>query len=207
MKDELDDIIVFLQKLGAKVICIKGVEQTEIKSGIQSLIKTAFGGSAGDKGGAISNTSTTSDSTFNKLSRLYSKEIKAELLHIPKIDNALLSKWGPIRKEWNVIPQMRTHGILEYNLEITSASIFSNKNIHIDTIEAEYRELCVKTSASVSRETIKSFREEVHLGFIIHVEFYPMAEYERFKSPKDKKNIPAKETIEYVEGEANKKLC
>lgn len=186
MKDELDDIIVFLQKLGAKTIRIKGGEQTETKSGIQTLIKTTLGVNAGEKSGAISNTSTTSDSKFNKLSRMYSKEIKSELLHMPEIDETLLSKWGPIRKEWNVIPQMREHGILEYDLEITCATISSNKNIQVDQIEAEYRELCVKTSMSVSREIIRSFREETHLGFIIHVEFYPTAEYERFKSPKDK---------------------
>lgn len=186
MKDELDDIIVFLQKLGAKTICIQGVEQIETKSGIQSLIKTAFGVSAGERSGGVSNSSTTSDSTFNKLSRMYSKEIKSELLHLPEIDNILLSKWGTIRKEWNAIPQMREHGILEYNLEIMCSSISSNNNIHVDKVEAEYRELCVKTSASVNRETIKSLRNEAHLGFIIHVKFYPMSEYERFKSPKDK---------------------
>ena len=186
MKDELDDIIVFLQKLGAKTIYIKGVEQIKIKSGVQSLIKTAFGVSTGERSGEISNSSTTSDSTFNKLSRMYSKEIKSELVHMPEIDNILLSKWGPIRKEWNAISQMREHGILEYNLEITCSSISSNKNIQVDKIEAEYRQLCVKTSASVNRETIKSFREEAHLGFNIHVEFYPISEYERFKSPNDK---------------------
>lgn len=186
MKDELDDIIVFLQKLGAKTICIHGVEQIETKSGIQSLMKMAFGVNTGERNCEISNSSTTSDSTFNKLSRMYSKEIKSELLHLPEIDNILLSKWGPIRKEWNAIPQMREHGILEYNLEIMCSSISSNNNIHVDKIEAEYRQLCVKTSASVNREAIKSFRNEAHLGFIIHVEFYPMSEYERFKSPKDK---------------------
>ena len=186
MKDELDDLIVFLQKLGAKTISIKGGEQKETKSGIQSLIKTALGVNTGESSGSITNSTTTSDSNFNKLSRMYSKEIKSELLHLPEIDSTLLSKWGPIRKEWNVIPQMREHGILEYNYEITCASITSNKHIHVDQVEAEYRELCVKTSLSVNRETIRSFREETHWGFIIHVEFYPMAEYERFKLSKDK---------------------
>lgn len=186
MKDELDDLIVFLQKLGAKTIRIKGGEQTEIKSGIQSLIKTTFGVNAGEKGGGSSNSSTTSDSKFDKLSRMYSKEIKSELLHMPEIDKTLLAKWGPIRKEWNIIPQMREHGILEYDYEIKCSNISSNKNINIDQIEAEYRELCVKTSVAVSREIIRSFREETHLGFIIHVEFYPRAECEKFKSQKDK---------------------
>ena len=186
IKDELDDIIIFMQKLGAKKICIKGMEQIETKSGIQSLIKTAFGVSAGERSGGVSNFTTTSDSKFNKLSRMYSKEIKSELLHLPEIDEALLSKWGTIRKEWNVLPQMREHGILEYNLEITCASISSDKNIHIDQIEAEYRQLCVKTSVSVNREIIRSLREEAHWGFNIHVEFYPITEYNRFKSSQDK---------------------
>lgn len=195
MKDELDDLIIFLQKLGAKTISIMGGEQIETKSGIQSFIKTTFGVSAGEKSGEISNSSTTSDSKFNKLSRMYSKEIKSELLHMPEIDDTLLSKWGPIRKEWNVIPQMREHGILEYNLEVTCASINSNKNIHIDQIEAAYRELCVKTSVAVDRETIRSFREEAHLGFNIHVEFYPLSEYKRFKSYKDKKPFLLKKLL------------
>lgn len=162
------------------------MEQIETKSEIQSLIKTALGVSAGERSAGVSNFSTTSDSKFNKLSRMYSKEIKSELLHLPEIDEALLSKWGTIRKEWNVLPQMREHGILEYNLEITCASISSNKNIHIDQIEAEYRQLCVKTSVSVNREIIRSLREEAHWGFNIHVEFYPRTEYNRFKSSQDK---------------------
>ena len=174
------------KNLELKKICIKGMEQIETKSEIQSLIKTALGVSAGERSAGVSNFSTTSDSKFNKLSRMYSKEIKSELLHLPEIDEALLSKWGTIRKEWNVLPQMREHGILEYNLEITCASISSNKNIHIDQIEAEYRQLCVKTSVSVNREIIRSLREEAHWGFNIHVEFYPRTEYNRFKSSQDK---------------------
>lgn len=186
MRDELDDIIVFLQKLGAKTIRIKGGEQTETKSRIQSLIKESLGINAGEKSGSITNSSATSDSMFNKLSRSYSKEIKSEILHEPEIDEALLAKWGAIRKEWNVISQMREHGVLEYEYEIMCTNISSNKNIHIDQIEAEYRELCLKTSVSVSREIIRSIREETHIGFVIHVDFYSRAECEQFKSQKDK---------------------
>lgn len=185
MKDELDDIIVFLQKLGAKRIRIKGKEQTESKSGMQSIIKTAIGIQSVDQSEVgISNSSTTQNSNFNRLSRMYSKEIKSELLHLPVIDNALLAKWSPIRKEWSAILEMRKHGIIEYDFEISSTSITSSDNAQIDRIEADYRELCVKTSVSVSREVIRSLREETHLGFIIHVEFYSESEYERFKSPK-----------------------
>ena len=185
MKDELDDMIVYLQKLGAKSIRIKGHEQTETKSDLKSFLTTTIGIQGAESGGSLSNSSASSDNKFSRLSRKYSKEIKSELLHMPMVDNALLAKWGPIRKEWNAIREMREHGIIEYDFELSCASISSDCNSQVDRIEAEYRELCVITSASVNREIIKSLREETVLGFTIHVEFYPESEYKKFKSPQD----------------------
>lgn len=184
MKDELDDVIVYLQKLGAKSIRIKGKEQADTRSGIQSFLKTAIGvqNTESVSDGRVSYSSAKSDSRFNRLTRKYSKEIKSELLHLPVVDEVLLAKWGPIRKEWHTLAEMREHGIVEYDFELSSASISSASNTQSNRIEAEYRELCVKTSASVSREVIRSLREESYIGFNIHVEFYPASEYERFRT-------------------------
>lgn len=188
MKDELNDIIIFLQKLGAKIIRISGEENIETKSGIYSIFKTSSAVNTVEANYSGAYSAETSDNYSNKHSKAYIKEIKSELLHLPIVDNALLSKWGKIRKEWGDIIEMREHGVLEYDFARSIDNITSHIHSDINTIEAEYKNMCANVSTAVSRKVINSLKETSHIGFNIHVEFYGASDYNKFK-PEAKNNI------------------
>lgn len=188
MKDELNDIIKFLQKLGAKLIRISGEENREEKTGIHSFLKTSVGVNTVETDYSASYSSSTSDDNFNRQNKRYLKEIKSELLHMPIVDDVLLAKWAPIRKEWDDILDMREHGILEFDFTLSVDNITSHIHSNIETIEAEYKQMCATASAAVNRKIIKSLRENSHIGFNIHVEFYGASDYNKFK-PNAKDNI------------------
>ena len=178
LEDELNDLKVFLQKLGAQSILITGMSDSELSSYNNDTISNQS--KIGNKAASVDVNAEQNreDEEYKRIRTKFSSALKGERLSTIQVDTILFNRWRPIRPEWERIIELRNSGTTEYSFVVETETVSNASRMELDKLEAAYSELGTIAQNNYMKETISRLKESKKLKFTVNVVFYPKSQYE-----------------------------
>ena len=170
MDDELSDLRIFLQALGAKVAEIKNenenISETNNKSTFSNKIK---GSKIGVGKSEVNVDIETEIQEYRKIAEKYFSEFESEQKEFPYIREDLKNKWFKVRPNWEKTAQLRLNGAISDTIKISSVEITESWKNEINQLAVEYENIesklgnSTKTTMFKRLKTAKSFTLKIHV--------------------------------------------
>lgn len=181
LEDELNDLKLFLQKLGASSIEIIGMTDKEIENANQSKTSdSAKGGNAAVKA-SVDLYSEREDNEYRRVRNRFKAKVKGELQEYPILDIRLFNKWKDVNPEWERILELRDSGTFEYSFCIETEAITDSKKMELDKVCASYSEFGTSVNNDYAKETISKLKESKRMRFTVEVVFFPKSAYSNYQ--------------------------
>ena len=179
LEDEIGDLRLFLQALGAKKIEIKAVDEDKSETNRKSIFITKNKGEKlGIGKGELDASSDMEDYQFNQIVKKFIGFSKSEKTDkYPYIREDLKKKWFAIRPYWEKISQERLQGALSISQDITVNKITESWRNELSQIEMECKNIENKLGVSMKSSLFESLKSEKKFSLKIVVHFYPLSSY------------------------------
>lgn len=180
LDDELSDLRIFLQALGAKVAEIKNenenISETNNKSTFSNKIK---GSKIGVGKSEVNVDIETEIQEYRKIAEKYFSEFESEQKEFPYIREDLKNKWFKVRPNWEKTAQLRLNGAISDTIKISSVEITESWKNEINQLAVEYENIESKLGNSTKTTMFKRLKTAKSFTLKIHVEYYPLSSYKK----------------------------
>lgn len=180
LDDELSDLRIFLQALGAESARIENdnenISETNNKSTFSNKIK---GSKIGVGKSEVNVDIETEKQEYRKIAQKYFSEFKAEQKEYPYIREDLKNKWFKIRPKWEKAAQLRLNGAISDTIEISSVEITESWKNEINQLAVEYENIESKLGNSTKTSMFKRLKTAKSFILKIEVEYYPLSSYKK----------------------------
>lgn len=202
--DEIKELCVLLQGLGAKRIEIKDSRESEEQSQQKRSIEAKAGGEYNGYGANIGGSQGYENEEYLK--------VRKELCRIqefsmgetmPCVPEGLV--WYNHRVDWQRIANQRLNGSIYQHDYLSSSRSSMVTDMEKKTLEADFNMLIAKGNASADIHKEKLFKESVNASWELDVEFYPLEVYKQRQEKKKRELLQLKEEEEKKKSSFNGK--
>lgn len=187
--DEIKELGVLLQGLGAKRIEIKDTRESEEESQQKRSLEARAGGEYNGYGANIGGSEAFNNEEYMR--------VKKELCRIqefslgktmPCVPEGLL--WYNHRTDWQRIAQQRFNGTIYQHDYLSSSKHSMVSDNEKKALEADFNMLVAKGKANANIQKEKLIKESINVSWELNVEFYPIEAIEkRIEENNSKKQI------------------
>lgn len=179
LKDELNELQLFLCALGAKTI--KMIDNSAQRNAVSS--EENLHSSANMKYKAIGGGATGEIDSSDELTTLISESIETSSV-IDKQDQWFIKKsiWYDRIKSWRDLAEMRKSGVRERRLKISTSQFLSNSHSEMQQLSVDIEAIVGSVHAEGERRMLKKQEEEKEHSWTLEVEFYPLDSYNKKES-------------------------
>ena len=183
--DEIKELCVLLQGLGARRIKIKDSRESEEQSQQKRSLETKAGGEykgyAANIGGSLGYENEEYLKVRKELCRIQEFSLGTTM---PCVPEGLI--WYSYRADWQRIANQRLNGANYHHdyLSLSKSSMVTD--MEKKTLEADFNMLVAKGNASADIQKDKLFKENINATWELDVEFYPLEAYKQKQEEKRK---------------------
>lgn len=203
--DEIKELCVLLQGLGAKRIEIKdsreSEEQSQQKRSLDAKAGGEYKGFGANVGGSLGYENEEYMKVRKELCRIQEFSLGRTM---PCVPEGLL--WYNHRVDWQRIAQQRLNGTIYHHDYLSSSKSSMVSDMEKKALEADFNMLVAKGSASANIQKEKLFKESINAAWELDVEFYPLEAYRQKQEEENrklqllKKEEDKKNTFSYAKG-------
>lgn len=184
-KDEINEFIEFVQALGAHIIEVEEVRNSEKNDASKDSVEASIGGkykkiAEGNIEGAYSN----ERAQFEDIKRKYKHVEKSRLVSLPCVPSGLV--WYNHRPEWQRLERKRMNGTEEYEEIISTKQYTSGIQNNMQQLSVDFKTLVASGNVKGKHEEEKEFTLGEEYELKIKVKFHSLSSYKKI----DKTDIP-----------------
>ena len=202
--DEIKELCVLLQGLGAKRIEIKdsreSEEQSQQKRSLDAKAGGEYKGFGVNVGGSLGYENEEYMKVRKELCRIQEFSLGTTM---PCVPEGLL--WYNHRVDWQRIAQQRLNGTIHHHDYLSSSKSSMVSDMEKKALEADFNMLVAKGNASANIQKEKLFKESISAAWELDVEFYPLEVYKQRQVEMNRKLQLQKEEEEKKKSFLNRK--
>lgn len=195
-KDEINEFIEFVQALGANIIEVEEVRNSEKSDASKDSVEASIGGKYKKVAeGNIEGAYSYERAQFEDIKRKYKHVEKSRLVSPPYVPTGLV--WYSHRPEWQRLERKRMNGTEEYEEIISTKQYTSGIQNNMQQLSVDFKTLVASGNIKGKHEGEKEFSLGEEYELKIKVKFHPLSSYQNVNNvnvPKLKKSEDKKKT-------------
>lgn len=184
--DEIKELCVLLQGLGARRIEIKdsreSEEQSQQKRSLEAKAGGEYKGYGANVGGSLGYENEEYIKVRKELCRIQEFSLGSTM---PCVPEGLV--WYSHRADWQRIANQRLNGTNYHHDYLSSSKSSMVTDMEKKTLEADFNMLVAKGNASADIQKDKLFKENINATWELDVEFYPLEAYKQRQEEENRK--------------------
>lgn len=181
-RDEVKELCILLQTLGAKKLIITDSRSNEKSAKIGDELGGEFGGGVKSNEAKVNGRFYSDNEEYLKIKNEFIRNqefTKSSIL--PCVPEGLI--WYSHRADWQQMALQRTQGTLVHHHDYLSVqkNTLINEN-EKKQLEADYKNLMVKCNVKMDTNKSRLFKESSNYTFELNVDFYPLSAYKKISN-------------------------
>lgn len=178
LQDELDDLAIFLQKLGASTIRISGMSDSEIDQNEEISIKNKMAGACQGASADIDLSIKNEIQEYKRLREEFKGTIKSEIQTSPIFDRARFERWKKYNQKWEKILELRVNGTSEISFSLSTEDVTNARKMELERVSATYSEFGLgSVNNDYAQSVITNVKKSSKLKFNVYAKFYSLKDY------------------------------